>query len=910
MIARYAIGIDLGTTTCSMSYVDLLKDPLKPEFFIIPQWKDEGLFGRDSFLLPSFCYIPPKSFWKKNQFHFAEDLPSHLVLGKLAQTKFFFDPERTIASAKSWLCHPVGVDPLGKILPWGSSLILGDDKFSPCEAQALYLRHLVWAWNEKMGELAPFESQKITVTVPASFDEVACRLTLKACAMAGFVLENVELVEEPQAAFFSWLTEENGLSRGEWEKAFHEKIKNTIPDCSKGVILVCDMGGGTTDFSLFIWDECHLERLRVGEHILLGGDNINLRIAEALRSKLGVVSDYSAYLEGQLLSEASRVKEEALSVLNTQVSFRVLITEAPSAKLFQSVRSIEISRDEILGLILDGFFPVLPFGFLPEEKSLALAEQGLAYARDPRVTAHLSHFLKDQKVHGVLYTGGSLIPTLLRERLSQQIALWQGFSPAILNNDPWMELAVSRGAALYGASRFLKETPVRSGYPRNLYLKLGEEYLCLVSKGYDFLSPINLAPNGLALSLGRPVGFYLFSSLLRDGDQPGDLVSIKDFKDLTSAAMLSTKLKSSKEKNVSCSLLVSLSITGLLEISCLASSGEGPWKLEFSLDTQSHYSDQFPPLVKSISSTYGEFSLDESIFASSPKLIWEKIETHMNQKRQDWSLPLLRNLWDRGSFGYKLRHRWTPNQEASFLNFLGYTLRPGYGDSLDFFRFEVMGEILSRGLIHKDKDICQTQWWILWRRLAGGLSKVQQESLFGKIFPGVRNDTVVSPEVYLLLASLERIDGKKKIQSAHIILDQLENSKNPPHGDQKIWCLARIGTRIPLYTGLETVLPAGEVESWIYRMGEAPGFSRFSRGVLTTFYYQVSRLTGVREINLSQKAREAAQMKLRSLNATSDLMTRWASPQGKDILLDRERLFGEELPSGFFVQPAGSIMGV
>lgn len=939
--ARYVIGIDLGTTTCALFYIDLLDSPLSPKAFLIPQWESEAMVG-ESPILPSYCYLPPKALWKKGQLvldFFPSKDPINFAVGMLARQKSVLETENTVQSAKSWLSHS-GIDRTAKILPWNSDTILGDERLSPVEASARYLAHLRYAWDYKMAahsEAYSFKHQQIVITVPASFDEVASRLTLKAAELADFNLDNVRLLEEPQAAFYSWLSDKTLASPEEWQRAFGWAIAEHLNSFyqrsgqDSANVLVCDIGGGTTDFSLFkvngLKEPTHavIERIAVSEHILLGGDNLDLKLAAYLEELLARKLTPKEW--GQLIQQAKLIKEKALNNAQNSEEFVYRASIAGvGANLFSSAQSVEVSGHTIQNLLIDSFFPIVDKNDTPTRRLSGLVELGLPYALEPAITKHLAAFLGGTEVAGVLYTGGSLIPKALRERLNFQLEKWQNFPPIELENTENMELAVSRGACVYGASLLQQERAIKAGYPRSLYVAAfaqtpdgqgSTKYICLVNKGYDFSKALECEVEGLRVIVGKPVTFQLFASNKRDRDKPGDLIEREKFSDLHRLAPLQTRLSVTKnslgpkQDSVRCRLRVELSETGLLELYCTAlnESGSQTWKLEFAIsqqiksdsnDNQSVFEPNKPSSINEnasclISELFGKPKKDSAPSISPGQLVKE-LESTFAMPRENWNLRILRSLWDDLKKGESKRVR-SENHEATWLNLVGYVLRPGFGDELDSFRINDLWQIFSRGPIFQTSRNSVNQWWIMWRRVAGGLNKNQQELLFGKIFPAIRNDESL-PEMYMLAGSLERIDNKKRLQLANILVDQLFAEKLQ-YADQKLWALARIASRIPFYTGLESVIRPTFVEQWLEKLASRK-FATVKPAVLIQFYFQAARRIGIRELDLSEQARNLAKAQLLKLRADSELIEKLETVQ-KITQSEQNRLFGENLPDGFII---------
>src|SRR5262245_27759102 len=462
--SRFVVGIDLGTTNSALAFVDTgAGDMPEGEGMSVPQVVNPFVV-EDRALLPSFLYLPGPNEQPAGALKLPWDANRDYAVGEFARNFGSQVPTRLVSSAKSWLCHP-GVDRRSPILPWKAPE--GGRKVSPLEASTRYLKHLAEAWNARVAkdvETHRLEQQDIILTVPASFDAVARELTVEAARAAGF--ENLTLLEEPQAAFYSWLD-----SRGE---DWREQVR--VGD----LILVADVGGGTTDFSLIeVGDEAGnlaLTRLAVGDHLLLGGDNMDLALAHAVAQSLAAKG--TKLDGGQLLalSHSTRQAKEAILAAQGADSAPVTVLGRGSKVIGGTIKT-SLSRAEVDKILLDGFFPDSPRNAEPShQRAAGLQELGLPYVADPAITRHLAHFLSRQaefladREHkpkrkkaqatglptAILFNGGVFKANPLRERLSQVLNAWAKDAKGdkvrtLTGND--LDLAVARGAAYYGMVR-------------------------------------------------------------------------------------------------------------------------------------------------------------------------------------------------------------------------------------------------------------------------------------------------------------------------------------------------------------------------------------------------------------------------------------------------------------------------
>ena len=948
--SRYIIGIDLGTTSCALSYLDTLDLQKGVRVLTIPQWDRDGAL-KSSENLPSFCYLPPKSAYKKGEFKLpfvsyrSEEEVDDKVLGSYARRQMSLTPDRVIHAAKSWLC-PRGVDSHECILPWHSDTLIGEQRLSPIEVSSLYLKHLKDVWNEEMAsheEAYLLKNQRVIITVPASFDEVASQYTLAAARMAGYSTDHLSLLEEPQAAFYHWqqtLSPQSANFKACIESS-SQKAKEIIfaSELGKKKILICDIGGGTTDFSLLELDghgePLEVSRIAVSDHILLGGDNIDLKIAHFLEEKLrkeNKIKSLHSHQWAALVAEARDLKERSLED-NSQVSddeLHISIVGTGSS-LFGGGASTSVKPSEIQKLVCQGFFPSCQRDSQAQEKRSGLKEWGLPYAKDSAITRHLAGFLSGRSIDAVLFTGGTLVPSYLQELLRNQIAEWQKKAPIVLNNDS-MHLAVAKGAAWYGASLHFKHGRIKSGYPRNLFVEVSlgpnkpHKIMSVLPKGFIGGEKLRLEKQDVKVVLGQPVSFQMYCSLQSDSIPVGTLVSKTDIPDLKRMPPLQTKLelpgktkrKSRDPELLAVNLELGLSETGLLAIDCVAKENSSnmpsqKWRLSFNVQESAiknnsrgleeqqnsaspgfHASDAYLLVQDKILEVYGKAK--PGAVKINPNKLSREIESTIGLSRDSWNLELLRGIWETLREGETRRGR-SETHETTWLNLAGYCLRPGYGDTLDNFRMKEVWHAFERGMAFPKGKQVQAQWWILWRRVSGGLDKGKQEKLFAKIAPLLRKGTA-NPEMYMLAGSLELISVNKKIQLGSALIKQIK-ARKPEYLSQKIWALGRIASRIPLYGGPENIVRPHFVQAWIDELADLD-FSKDQYQGLLHFFVQSGRLVDDRELDLSEEYRD----KLLSLILRFDQGVNYRDQLLTVKPLDlagKNRLFGESLPAGFMI---------
>jgi molecular chaperone DnaK (HSP70) len=582
MSARFAIGLDLGTTNSVVAYAPL--DASAPIALLpIPQLTAPGTI-EDRLLLPSFCYLPAAGELPAAARRLPWGDAGETVVGSFAQARASEVPERVIASAKSWLSYP-GVDRRAPTLPWGAPEDV--PKLSPVEASARYLQHIASAWDAAFpGE--PIAAQDVLLTVPASFDPVARELTVRAAAEAG--LPPVTLLEEPQAALYAWID-----AAGD---AWRQRLK------PGDALLVCDIGGGTSDFSLIAvrddGGQLALERVAVGEHILLGGDNMDLALAYALRERLvGAGTALDAWQLRGLVASCRTAKERLLAA-DGETSVAVAIL-GRGRKVVGGTLRLDIARAEAERVLIDGFFPHCPAEARPRAAARSgLQELGLPYASDPAVTHHLAHFLAcfaDTGTPGaVLFNGGVLRATALRQRLCEVLSGWTAQRPwqVLEGADP--EHAVARGAAYYGLVRRGRGVRIRGGTARAFYIGVATampavpgapppiKALCVVPHGLEEGSAVELPAAEFGLTVGEPTEFRFLSSASRRDDHPGTLLDLWEQGELEELAPLQTTLPWSGHEGstVTVHLEACVNELGVLELWCV-SRDDQRWKLEFNV---------------------------------------------------------------------------------------------------------------------------------------------------------------------------------------------------------------------------------------------------------------------------------------------------------------------------------------
>jgi hypothetical protein len=613
-MSQYAIGIDLGTTNCALSYYDLKgtqprawQESLLP----VPQLIAPGSV-EERVLLPSFLYLANSAEFADGALALPWDKKATVSVGEFARAHGAKVPARLVSSAKSWLSH-ARVDRTSGLLPWQAPPDVS--RVSPVSASARYLEHLAHAWNEKFARTRAtaeraIGEQEIILTVPASFDAAARELTLQAATQAG--LKKVTLLEEPQAALYAWL-EASG-------EAFRKQVK------TGDVILVVDVGGGTTDLSLIAVaeqnGEVQLTRVAVGDHILLGGDNMDLALAHTLNQELSAAGKKLDSWQFASLTYGCRQAKELLFSDGKLKKAPISVPSRGSGLVGGTIKT-ELTREQLTNVLTDGFMPGVPVTALPQiARRTGLTQMALPYAQDPGITRHLAAFLSRQahamasahdalvKVEGksfvhptaILFNGGVFKATALKERIVEVLNDWlkaDGGAPAKELAGADLDLAVARGAAYYGWVRHGHGVRIRGGTARSYYVGVESpmpavpgfeppiKALCVAPFGMEEGSRADVPPQEFGLVTGEPTRFRFFVSSLRRDDQVGQMLEDAVHQDeLEELAPIETTLSAEGGHSgqlIPVNLQAAVTEVGTLEIRCLEKGGQGRWKLELNV---------------------------------------------------------------------------------------------------------------------------------------------------------------------------------------------------------------------------------------------------------------------------------------------------------------------------------------
>ena len=856
------IGIDLGTTNSALAYIEPVRGELPdyPEIKVlqIPQHVAPAQV-EERRTLPSFLFLGGDQTY----------------VGAYAREQGALVPTKSVHSAKSWLSNPE-VDRTAKILPWDAQE--AGRILSPVDVSTAVLAAIRDAWNREHPN-QPLTDQEIVLTVPASFDEEARELTVQAARDAG--IERLTLVEEPAAAFYSWIA--NHLAQSQ-KSLFDGQL-----------VLVCDVGGGTSDFTLIRvhrdGDRVEFTRTAVGKHLLLGGDNLDLTLAWLVEAKLN--TQLSIRQRSALRRQCAAAKERILADPNLK-SVEITVLGGGSSLVGGTLKT-EILREEALELALEGFLPFCGIDEKPaEEKRSLFRELGLPYVSDPAITRHLAAFLsanENARPDAILFNGGFFIPEICQQRVADVMERWFGHRPLVLENRD-LDLAVAVGAAYYS---YVKATGagllVRGGLPRAYYVGIGDkEAVCLVPRGTEEGRTLELDSQDLHLVANKPVSFRLYSSLTRVDDQVGQTLDASETADLHLHAPLNAVIRFGKsgERLVPVKLRAHLTEIGTLEVWADSKISEHRWRLQFELRKTAAATAGKPAAVVSDEALGQAVTLLETTFRDgslAPEELPGKLEQTLALGRNSWPLSAIRRLADR-MLELSEGRRKSAGFELRWLNLCGFCLRPGFGFPGDDYRIEQARRIYAGGLQFANHVQNEIDWWIYWGRLSGGLNKNQQVDIFQRLSPILlpkpgkrpRLNNSLMREMWRTAASLELLPLQTKTQLGDSLIAHVKRGEMV---ETSLWCLSRLGARKLFYGPNNQVLPAPVATRWVEALLKAQN----SQDALVA----IARRTG-------DSTRDLAP-------ATIDTVRR-RIPEPLVPALEGEveedpgKVFGEELPSG------------
>ncbi|MET2971634.1 Hsp70 family protein [Vibrio harveyi] len=926
---RFLVGIDLGTTNTVVAYCEITDNLEQSEvsLFDIDQLIGPGEVVRKP-LLPSFRYHPAVGQISPSDLTLPwENEPvsgdiSNVIVGEWARELGAKVEGRQVSSAKSWLSHQA-VDRSSDILPWAGAQDV--DKVSPVIASASYLNHIRQAWNYRHPS-NKLEDQDVVVTVPASFDETARKLTLEAAELAG--LKKIVLLEEPQAVCYDWYARHQQTAADELKE---------LP-----LILVCDVGGGTTDLSLIeasfsSQDELALDRIGVGEHLMLGGDNLDLALAHLAESRFNQSKKLTAASLTKLIQQTRKAKENLLSASAPE---EVKITMLGSgSKLLGGTKSIGLSKQEVHQIALDGFFPLSDFSEVPDKRRSAVVEFGLPYVADPAVSKHVAEFLtqhqqvsraalglEDDKQNaipvGLLLNGGVFNSELVTERVTTLLSDWRGAPVTVLDN-PHPDWSVALGAVAFGKARRGAQLKIGGGAARSYFLHLQEKNkmgkaLCLLAKGTEEGHEIRLSGRRFSLTLGEPVRFNLLTSTHdtltnNTAIQNGVMVDVDPdlFAPLppyiTTLEGEGAELQANQKERVEVQLACQLTEVGTLKMECVSAEGDSKrWELEFEVrNKQTDDSEQVKlhPKLNECKELIARLYSGNKKSAESKeiKTLAKDLEKKLG-KRDEWDFTTLRQLFDTFAQGRKRRRR-SEQHEKNWLRLAGFALRPGFGDPTDSWRIEQVWGLYQQNIQFKNHQ-GWTDWWVFWRRIAGGLSQEQQETILADIAKYLHPGAMKNPQsakaaqdmgyesMVRLAASLEHLEVEDKVLLATWFLSKAINHNQFEQAHW--WAMGRLASRTPLYGSQHNVIPREQAEQWLPKLLE----QNWQKEPMIAFAaVMICRKTGDRLFDISDDYREQVLTKLKQ----SKVPESWVSlvEEVKELSeSESKRIFGDALPSG------------
>lgn len=908
-----SIGIDLGTTNSALAWADA-RGPIR--IFDVPQIVAAGEVGAPS-TLPSFLYFPTDGERDSGIVRLPWAASPDVVVGVFARDHGALVPARQVSSTKSWLSNAL-VDRTAPLLPWG---VEGGVRISPVEASTRVLAHFREAWNHARaaeGESQRLENLPVVVTVPASFDEEARELTVEAARAAGF--ETLRLLEEPLAALYAWIA------------AHRASLSELIAE--NALILVCDVGGGTTDFSLIRAGEedgeVAFERIAIGEHLLLGGDNLDLALAVRVEQKFGPGAKLTLGQRQTLRRKCSAAKEQLLADPSLQ-SVQITILGAGRGVVGGGMTAA-LTREEVVGALTEGFLPLTARGDLPaRDRRTGLRELGLPYETEPAITKHLAAFLDraaiqaggEVKPNAVLFNGGFFTPAIARERLLDALASWFGERPVVLES-PRPESAVAIGAAFYGRlvqdPAAAKRLLIRAGSARTYYVGVAaaepgtRSAVCVMPRGTQEGTRFELNRDFTVIT-NQPAAFTLYSSIGRS-DPLGAVVTFAEDEDVQKHAPLTTALrygKRSRREPLAVRLTAAFTETGTLELWCESKTTEHRWRLAFNLRAlEADPLDEAVEAPGADTSASGVVIPDDAVARASqlirevfgagpdslkPEALVGELENALGHGKAAWPLEIIRRLAD-VLIEHASGRTKSPAHEIRWLNLTGFCVRPGFGSAADAWRMTELRKIYAAGLTFPKEIQCQVEWLVLWQRTSAGFTAGQQRELAQRVSGGLaigqrkppRLNPQIERESWRLLGGLERLDAGHRTKLGDELLARLRRDSRNSAG---LWALSRFGARAPLYGPLNSVVPPSVAERWIDAL---LGFKGVTPDLASAILLIGAR-TGDPARDISSEVADRAFHALKEAGISTDLLRGLREVLAHDRA-DAGRVFGESLPEG------------
>jgi molecular chaperone DnaK (HSP70) len=823
------VGIDLGTTNTVVGWTDP-SSAMEPNVLELEQFVSAAEIAPRA-LLPSFLYAPLAGEVAADPFGDAS-----YCIGEYARRRGVEVPGRLVASAKSWLCH-AAVDRQAPILPWGAADEAAAYKLSPVEASTRLLAHVGVDWQRAFPGRSLAE-ETVVLTVPASFDEVARELTVRAAERAGLT---VRLLEEPQAAFYDYVSRSGTIELAE--------LAGTARQPS--LVLVCDVGGGTTDLSLIRVTgdgagALELERVAVGRHLLLGGDNIDLALASLCEARLVPPPERLEPRRFAALVHACRAAKEALLGPNTGDEFPIRVLGLGSA-LVGSALSTTLTRADVERVVLDGFLPIVAKGSRPPARRAGLVSFGLPYESEPAITRHVAEFLARHLAPGarlsaVLLNGGLFRADAAKRRIVEALAALTDEEPRLLgHSDP--DLAVARGAVVYGLSLLGRGLRIQGGTAHGFFIAAEAQSegipraVCVVPRGAHEGERHVAASRPLALRLGEPARFELYASDDARLYAPGEVVELDGRFERLSPLVANFEAGGASGSELRVVLEGELTPVGTVELACLEADAEPRsrrrFRLAFDLRKANESAestaasarpsglpaaDRLAQGLAAIDRVFGKSRKD--VEARETKDLGRELE-RLFGKRSSYSGELSRALFDAVAPKHAARRR-SPDHERVFWMTAGYCLRPGFGHPKDPERVALLAPLFEQGLAFPAEARGWKAYFTAWRRIAAGLDETTQRRMRELLDPLLAAPDLklkppkawraLAPEELLELASwLERVPSAERSALGDWLIERTWTQRDPA-----LWiAIGRIGARIPVYASAHYVVSPGGAERWL-----------------------------------------------------------------------------------------------
>lgn len=958
----YFVGIDLGTTNTVVAFAPI-HTPIgaqkehnanlnanQSQIFHIEQLVAPGEVAKRP-MLPSFRYHPAPGEihasdcalpWGEQTHRIDGDLP-HVIIGEWARELGAKTQGRQVVSAKSWLSHHQ-VDRQAAILPWGGA----DDKakVSPILASASYLAYIKHAWNHEHPN-APLEKQQVVITVPASFDEDARAYTVEAAKRAG--LPDIVLLEEPQAVVYDWYTRHEQHAEQQLEKV--------------RLLIVCDVGGGTTDLSLIKVridkkTGLTLERIGVGDHLMLGGDNIDLALATLAEQRLGK-KKLSAAQFSQVIQQSRQVKERLLS--DVRIASASVTVMGGGSQLIGGALRCEFTREEVEQIALNGFMPIVPFDEPPKKRRSAVVEFGLPYAADPAISKHLAAFLMHHQnacrdalfdanapspatdstpatdntsatdntpaiPEAILYNGGLFNNDLMCERTQELFAHWNSGHKLHKLSNTHPHLAVAFGAVAYAKARHSNTLTIGGGAARSYFMVLDNhdtqttqtQAVSILPKGCEEEHVCEIQEKTFLLTVGQPVKFSLLTSTQDRQDALGDIIIPGDeFSALPPLIIVIPPEKAGDKGQQEVYLSCQLSAVGTIQVACVSASNPAQrWQLEFETRKTTQHMSQHVALPQGfakadtlLTQVFGKLSKTAKKALAetpnhvpvTPKNCRRELEKVLGE-REKWDGNLSRALFDI-LLTLKKGRRRSAAHERLWFNLAGYCLRPGFGDAADAWRIDEIWPMYHDFISFEKETQSWVEWWTFWRRIAGGLNTEQQTEVFEGITPYadpqyLKNRKVQSEAKLVSYDEMVRLMGSlervEPEQKAETIEHFFERFTLTNEPDISWWAIARMGTRVPFYASAHFCMSKHQAETYIQKILEKE-LPKNAPQIFTAI--MLARLSGDRARDIDSALRQKLIQQLENTNVPQA----WLNMLHNVDVLDDENIelvFGESLPLG------------